>query len=227
LIDFGLVLMTGLFASLHCVGMCGPIVLAYSAVGSVGVQAQSRANLLTSHLAWNGGRILSYMALGVVAGSIGAAVASRGTFGSAVSLAGGFLMVLFGLLMLGLSSGVFSGSVPASVRRFWGTLLKKKSVTSRACIGCLTPLLPCGVLYAMVVKAGTTESALGGGLTMGLFGLGMAPSLVLMGSVSSVVSAKFRKHAEKLAAAMIILMGVMLMLRGLHISLFPMAGGHG
>jgi sulfite exporter TauE/SafE len=52
---------------------------------------------------------------------------------------------------------------------------------------------------------------------MAVFALGMTPSLGALGGFSSLFSARLRKGAERLAALSILLMGVVLLLRGLHI----------
>ena len=57
--------MLGFAGSLHCAGMCGPIVLAMPVVGTNAV-TQS-----IGRLAYNGGRIVTYGILGVIFGSVG------------------------------------------------------------------------------------------------------------------------------------------------------------
>ena len=56
MIDYGLILLTGVLTGLHCVGMCGAIVLAYS-VAPAGVTAGAGQAFL-KHIAYNGGRIV-------------------------------------------------------------------------------------------------------------------------------------------------------------------------
>ena len=59
--DLWLVFVAGLLASFHCVGMCGPIVLAYSLSGGATAAGQpAGAGLWGLHLAYNGGRFVSY-----------------------------------------------------------------------------------------------------------------------------------------------------------------------
>ena len=81
----------------------------------------------------------------------------------------------------------------------------------------LTPLLPCGILYAMLVKAITAGTAIAGAMTMAVYALGMAPALIMVGSLSSVLSTRLRKNAENVAAVIVILMGITLILRGFHV----------
>jgi len=54
---------------------------------------------------------------------------------------------------------------------------------------------------------------------MGVFALGTVPSLGALGGVSAYFSANARRHAERLAAVSIMLMGVVLLLRGFHVPL--------
>ena len=59
----------GLASSLHCIGMCGGISVLFGYSGSSG----SRSSALREQAVLQGGRILSYTALGAVAGGAGTA----------------------------------------------------------------------------------------------------------------------------------------------------------
>ncbi|HZX31215.1 MAG TPA: sulfite exporter TauE/SafE family protein, partial [Rhodocyclaceae bacterium] len=64
--DTGLIalFLVGLLGGTHCVGMCGGI------VGALSMGGQARWSL---HLAYNGGRIVSYAVAGAIAGALGSA----------------------------------------------------------------------------------------------------------------------------------------------------------
>lgn len=229
MIDYGLILLTGVLTGLHCVGMCGAIVLAYS-VAPAGVTAGAGQAFL-KHIAYNGGRIVSYAALGGVIGLIGTSLTWIERAGEVIAIAGGAIMVVGGLAMLGVLpfasrwsiGGLWSGST-----RVQGGLLRRRTPGSSLMLGLLTPLLPCGILYAMLAKAATAGSATAGAMTMGVFGAGMAPALMTLGGAASFFSGKVRQRAEMVAACLIILMGVILILRGFHVpyaSAFPVLGG--
>src|SRR4051812_46517557 len=55
----------GLFGSLHCAGMCGPLALALPRTG------RTAAGFFTGRAAYNLGRIITYCALGAVFGLFG------------------------------------------------------------------------------------------------------------------------------------------------------------
>ncbi len=69
---YGLLFITGLLTSLHCVGMCGGITLSQ---GSVGNNFRMRsATLLQYHL----GRLVSYTLIGIILGAAGAQIPCGG-----------------------------------------------------------------------------------------------------------------------------------------------------
>jgi len=230
-IDLSLVFVTGLLSSLHCVGMCGPIVLAYSLAGDV-PRSSARFGGVAIHAAYNSGRILSYALLGAVAGLAGMAFSFVRTAGEYVSIVGGVIMIAAGLALLGLwpaKSDNKAGFMVKGLARVHSALLRSPTVGSKMALGLLTPLLPCGILYAMVVKAAATQSLGYGALTMGLFAVGMSPALMLMGSLSSFFTPKARKRAEQLAAVTVIFLGIMLLLRGFgvpYLSWLSLGGVH-
>jgi uncharacterized protein len=229
-IDYWLVFVTGLLSSLHCIGMCGPIVLAYSLSAGAGTATAARGGIFRLHAAYNCGRILACVILGTVAGLVGMAFSSIRTAGEYVSLVGGAIMIVGGILLLGmipLPAALTKGSAVKGPARLFGSLLKSPTILSKLALGLLTPLLPCGILYAVVVKAAATQHAGYGALTMLLFAVGMAPALIAVGSLSSLFSARIRRSAEKLAAVTIILLGIILLMRGLGISYLSWLTGGG
>ncbi len=220
MIDYGLVFVAGLLVSMHCIGMCGPIVIAYSTTGIANANSGVKKILFAQHVAYNTGRILAYGVLGGVVGLAGSALGDIKTMSEYIALVGGGLMVLFGLGFLGFLMFPRAASESALFgvcRKPFSAVLNRKTTASRFLLGIMTPLLPCGVLYAMLIKAVTAGSVMGGAATMAIYGLGMAPSLILVGSLSNLVSKKLRRNAEKLAAIAIIIMGATLIMRGLHI----------
>ena len=64
------VLAASLFGSLHCAGMCGPLVL--FAMGSTEVNSHGRRLII--QIAYHGGRFVMYAVIGAVCGLLGAAL---------------------------------------------------------------------------------------------------------------------------------------------------------
>lgn len=232
--DYTLIFLTGVFASLHCIGMCGAIVLAYSMQHKTNA-AESNTPLwirtLPLHLAYNGGRIISYTLLGIIVGFIGSFFTPIKDAARYVSLISGILMIVAGILMLKIipmpASRAWDGLSRFSTKTF-GKVIQASSVSSKLLLGILTPLFPCGILYAMLIKAAATQNFVEGGITMLLFAAGMTPALTAVGAASFFLSSKVRNIGDKLAAVTIILMGIILLLRGLGIPFLAFLGGdHG
>ncbi len=112
--------------------------------------------------------------------------------------------------------------------RTYGALLASPTIESKFYIGMLTPLLPCGLLYSAFIIAAASGSALHGAETMALFGIGIVPSLVIVGFVSTYFRFRLRSWGDRLAAFTIVLMGIMMLMRGLGLPLpwMVMGGGH-
>lgn len=224
MLDFLGPLFVGLAGSLHCMGMCGPIVLAYSLQakpGPSGALAMARASL-SHHLAFHSGRILSYGLLGVVAGAVAQLVNLQvfiGHLRSVVSILAGIILVIFGLVLLRVlfvppwaqTVSFQSTSGPSSwiARR-----LSSQRLPDRFLLGMATGFLPCMLPWAMMVKA-ASSSGMGQALaTMLLFGLGTVPALLLIGTSATAVSGRLRLAGERVAAVSLILMGSILLFKG-------------
>jgi len=214
--DLTLSLLAGFFTSMHCVGMCGGLVACYAVQRGSGRVITG----LPSHLSYNGGRLLAYTFLGGVAGFAGKALGSLHAIGPWFSLVAGAFMVAVGVLMFGIVPG-WNLQEPKSdswLRRLHlqsvADLLQNRSPEGAFYVGLLTPLLPCGMLYAMILKAAGTGGAASGALTMLAFGVGTVPALFATGMATTLVSVRFRLHATRLAALVVIVMGILLITRG-------------
>ena len=215
--DLSLTFIIGLLTSMHCVGMCGGIVACYA------VQRGSGQVLggLPGHLSYNGGRLLSYAFLGGVAGMAGRALGSLHAIGPWFSILAGVFLFLIGLVTLGVIPGwdIQEPGGDSWIRRLHlqsvAGLLRERTSESAFYVGLLTPLLPCGMLYAMVLKAAQTGAATSGALTMLAFGAGTVPALFLTGIATNYLSVRFRLYATRIASLIVVVMGVLLIVRGI------------
>ncbi len=229
-LDVVLMFTLGLVSSLHCAQMCGPIVLSYS-VGLCG-RVSDRAGrskepaphgLLLNHLAYNAGRILTYSGLGAIAGLLGASMGFLGQLtglGGLLALVAGSVMILIGLAMFGVLPG--SSMLTTQAVQFTRGVLKPCSrfiespgAVNRFFLGLGLGLLPCGMLYAALIKATATGSALRGAINMTAFGLGTAVSLLAIGVFSSAIRGKLNRWNAQLVASSIMAIGLLLLWRGM------------
>lgn len=225
--DYWLSFFAGLLGSMHCVGMCGAIVLGYSAQG---MNPGARfSTVLSSHVTYNGGRVLSYTLIGAALGSLGGGLSGLQGVGYWFSLVMGTLIVLFGISQLkiipafSLLTDINIGQPTKNIffrlyRATFGALISQRGLESKFYIGLMTPLLPCGLLYGMFLKAASTSSIIEGALTMLLFGLGIVPALIVTGFASSYFNYTLRRWADKIAAVTMIVMGLSILWRALMVS---------
>ncbi len=212
---FSAVFVLGLAGSLHCLGMCGPIVLSYSVT--------LRGPRMAAHAAYNAGRILTYMFLGALAGAVGNVIGMLGRMAglaTGVRLVAGSAMILAAVFMIG-----FGPSAPLvriqpqgatkRLTRAIGKFLLDPRAGAKFVMGLMLGFLPCGLIYAALLKALESGGALAGALTMLAFGLGTAGALLATGLLSSVAGARMGRWTQRLPAFSVAVFGAVLLWRGL------------
>ena len=215
----------GLVGSLHCLGMCGPLIVAYS-LHLRPADKQLNPALLSAknvrhHVAFHMGRIITCGVLGALAAGMADAVGFRQRMlglNSSISLAGGILMVIFGFALLKIVP-VRLLSLPSwrpgsLLGKSFTALISSRSWMSKLALGLFVGFLPCMLSYAMIVKAATTQNVMLGFLTMISFGIGTLPLLFFTGFSASFLGARTRILGERLAAATAICMGLILLWKG-------------
>lgn len=206
------VFLASLLGSLHCAGMCGAFV-AFAVADGEGKPGQRVA----LNAAYHGGRLATYVALGIAAGWVGALLDLSGTLVGvsriAMSLAGA-VMVLFGIsaAMAAMGKRSIRMPVPAFMQKRLAVghraAMQLSPVRRALTIGLLTTLLPCGWLYAFAAVAGGTASPLLGGLTMAVFWLGTLPVLVSLGVGVQRLSGALGRRLPHATAFVLILVGL-------------------
>src|SRR5262245_22112925 len=181
------ILGASLLGSVHCAAMCGGFVCLYSGTGP------ARHTGAAPHAAYNVGRLVSYLLLGALAGSVGHGVDRVGGvagLGRLAAIVAGALRVVWGASALRAALGVrmqegLADRAPRALRAMLTSLLvrfRNESPTVRgAATGLLTTLLPCGWLYVFVATAGGTARVLDAMLIMFVFWLGTLPMMVTIG----------------------------------------------
>jgi sulfite exporter TauE/SafE len=209
---------TGLAISVgHCLGMCGPLVA--SLAGGQRARQFSLAAVARAQLLHHAGRILSYAFIGFLLASIGSTVrlASVGrAWQGALSLAVGGVMIVLGIGLLGwlpTRRWIESGRLAGLAVRAMTKLRDSAGAPSWFLIGMTNGLLPCGPVYA--VAAGTvTATPLAGAAAMILFGLGTVPALLVFALGAGRLSPVVQRRFNRVAAVLVILIGVQLASRG-------------
>ncbi|MHB1861553.1 MAG: sulfite exporter TauE/SafE family protein [Gemmatimonadaceae bacterium] len=207
------VLAASLVGSIHCAAMCGGFVCVYA-----GASTPRGLHNLRAHVAYNGGRLVSYVALGIAAGAIGARVDDLGRFagfGRGAAVLAGTLMVAWALGIIAASFGV---RVPGTLAPAWATrrlgaalnaIRPRPPVARAAATGLLTTLLPCGWLYTFVVTAGGTGSPLAGAGVMFAFWLGTVPVLLSLGLGAQRLLGPVARRLPLASAALVLVLGLL------------------
>jgi len=183
-------LVTGFLSGVHCLGMCGGIVAAFSGASArATVAAPSRRDPFwreaARQLAFNTGRIASYSFAGAIAGALGGAGAYLSgalSWQVALYVLANVMLVLVGLYLAGASAWL--GRVEAIL--VWGWL-------------------PCGLVYAALAAAVLAGSPERGALAMAAFGLGTLPNLLAAGLAAARLRAFAARRAVRLAAGGVVL----------------------
>lgn len=204
----------GLFGSLHCVAMCGPLVMALP------VSGKSSWKVVANRLIYQAGRIMTYGLIGLLIGFIGNSITVKG-WQQTISIATGAFLIGMGLFT------IFGHYFPSLARkqsqilqpviRKMGYWLYRPGGSFMA--GVLNGILPCGMVYMALAAALNVDSWLGGGAFMIFFGLGTLPMMAAVSLFGSLVKKRFSFNMAKWLPAMFLIMGVWFLLRGANLDI--------
>jgi sulfite exporter TauE/SafE len=205
----------GFISSFHCVGMCGPIAL------SLPVQYLSQHKKFTGIILYNAGRIFSYSFLGLIFGFIGQLIFIRG-FANIFSIVIGTMIIVAAIAFYFNNKYlkiVFIENMTVILQRIISNHIRKKQSSGMFLIGAANGLLPCGMVYFAVAEALATGNILHGILFMLLFGLGTAPLMIVVSNFGYLISISLRNTVKKIIPYFLVLMGVLLILRGMNLGI--------
>lgn len=207
-------LTLGLITGLHCIGMCGPLVLALPG------KNQSVLQRWTNRLNYHLGRSLVYALLGGLAGVIGHGIGLF-TWQRSIAIVGGSMMVLFAVIPK-LTHG---WSMPEPLRKPIDNgrsklfrNLNQGNLFSWVGLGAINGLLPCGPLYIALAGALAVGTWEGGALFMFLFGMGTMVALFTLHFIRDRVQ-PFTKRLAPILTWATALIGILLVLRGLDLGI--------
>jgi sulfite exporter TauE/SafE len=190
----------GLAGAGHCLGMCGGIAAALS----LGQGAGPRLTL-----AYHGGRLLSYTALGgllgFLAGSINLAAWTLG-----LRYLAGLLLVAMGLAIADWWRGISileraGARLWTPVQRLSSRLLPLRSPAQALTLGLCWGLMPCGLIYSALAWTATRQDALESAALMALFGAGTLPAMLATSFGAAGVQALLRRRGLKVLIALLLI----------------------
>ena len=205
-IDVVSMFLLGLVGTGHCLGMCGPLVVAIP----------GRIGKFWAHLLYNLGRIATYWLIGTVLGSIGKGLTTLQSISQTqviVAILVAVILFAFGLIRLGLllEPGWMSFEPVTKsdkVKGFFNRLLTKKQKINIFMAGFFLGFLPCGLSYGAFSMSLAASGPLKGGLLTLAFGLGTFPGLLVAGATASAFLRKHRKILDIISGILMIGMGI-------------------
>lgn len=215
-------LILGLAGSLHCIGMCGPLVLALP------LHAREKWQVVKQMAVYHSGRILTYAALGVMFGLLGKGIALAG-LQKVLAIGAGFLMIGMAFMAWRFERLITAlpgfGKFTLEVQQRIGGLMRQYPGRATFSMGLLNGLLPCGLVYAALAGAIATTDTLEGGLFMAVFGLGTLPLLFAVSVLGGAFGKTVRQKIRFLQPVLMTIAGLLLLQRGfnLDLSLFESA----
>ncbi len=204
--DYGLAFMAGFLGSGHCLGMCGALVSGY-------FMNAGKTKSYLPYFLYQLARIFVYTLVGFAAAALGVVLVSSGVFGKIQAI----LQIIIGTIVIILAFGIL-GWIPfqGSIRLLPMNLLRKGYSSSRTkgpllgatIAGLLNGLMPCPLTFAMAVKATSAPTILEGGALMLTFGAGTLPTMLFISFAFGTLSSNVRGLMLKLAAVIMIAMGI-------------------
>lgn len=210
----------GLLGGFHCMAMCGPIV----------TFLHTKSGLTSTTVYYNLGRILTYTILGVLIGIIGNTISLFG-FQQITSIISGAVLIL-----LIVAPNIFNrltalgqtGRVITNLRSKLVSVTSSKSPVFYFSMGMLNGLLPCGLVYMALISAFNANNIIVSATLMFGFGLGTFPLMSFVVIGLNFLPNTFRLTLKHVIPAITILVGILLIVRGLALDipyLSPMISG--
>lgn len=208
---FTTAIVLGLTSSFHCVGMCGPLLLAVP-------MRTNNNNNWQEIVVYHAARILTYALLGVLVGFAGWRLQVAGMQQ--------FFSLTIGIILIGyvFASRFFAGAAwvlafNKIIFSFFGFAAKQKGQLGTLLLGVANGLLPCGMVYIALTGAMASASVATAASFMLLFGLGTLPLLFVFNFYRVRLQASVKQRIKLVAPIVISIMGILLVLRGLNLGI--------
>ena len=207
----------GLFGSIHCIGMCGPLALTFGRRESGTIISN-----FISALSYNLGRTLTYIFMGLL----------MGVFGTLLLLTDIQQVVSIGIGILLIVSFAFSSPVLkkrfripfidvyyAKIQKIIFKVMQSSGKYPVLILGMVNGLLPCGLVYLALIGALSSDDIINSAAFMGVFGLGTLPLMTLLIFGYNFLSPRVRMVMTKSTPYISLLLGVFMIYRGFAVEM--------
>ena len=206
----------GFGGSFHCIGMCGPIVLALPVSDTRSFQ------FAASRVLYNGGRIISYMLMGGVFGFLGGKVILFG-LQQFLSITIGVLIIVFLVIPTQLRNQLTYLPIVRKriiiLQQSMRNLFAKNTKSSFLFIGILNGFLPCGFVYIGLSQASLSGNFFNGMLVMLMFGIGTFPAMLGASVFGKLISIEARRKMTRIIPYMAAVLAIIFIMRGMNLGI--------
>lgn len=213
--ELGLIFVSGVLGSAHCIGMCGGI----AATMSLG--SRSMTGTILRQIWWSLGRTLTYTFLGIAAAAVGARfLRSQGNpviMQAVFAVVAGILLIIQGINAAGWVRWRVrrQTSLPCITSTVFSQFFTGQSGAAAFMAGLMTGFLPCGLVYSFLALAASSGNVGRGILIMLSFGLGTVPVMILTGAGLSLATVGIRRKLLRVAGISVLVTGMMTAARGI------------
>ncbi len=200
----------GLFGSMHCIGMCGPLVL--------GIFNQSIYSNPIHYFTYHIGKLIAYMIIGLFFGLIGESIHTFISQQKLSILTGSSMLIIY--IMRKIDSqqipfSKYSNKIYRTVTNYSKSLPLPKYYS----LGLINGFLPCGLVYIAATSSVATGHLSSSIIWMFFFGIGTIPSLSVVLWMAQKVKPKRFVVFEFIYKNLTLLIAVLLILRGLNLGI--------
>lgn len=203
----------GLFGSVHCIGMCGPLAF------SIPAFHHQWWRVILDKLIYNVGRLISYMLLGLLIGLLGRQLWLLG-LQQGVSILSGLLIIGAGLsrmLKFRFAQSRSLASMLQPLNNLIAYALQHRA--GHFIVGILNGFLPCGFVYIALVGAVNTGTTSGSAAYMFWFGVGTFPLMLVATISSGFIGPVLRRRINRGIPYLMVCLGIWFTLRGLALDI--------
>jgi uncharacterized protein len=228
MLDLWLMVLLGFLGSFgHCIGMCGPLSVAFS-LSQHSTTPTTVWRSLWFHTFLNLGRITSYTLVGAGIGALGSVLIAGGQLAGidsplrrGLAIFTGSLLIWMGLAQVApnllpkllVLHPFRQGDLHQRLNGAMQQLSKRSHHLTPVLLGMTWGLIPCGFLYAAQIKAAATGDLWKGAMTMLAFGVGTLPSMLGIGLSSTGMSANRRSQLFRMGGWVMLTIGLLTLLR--------------
>jgi len=206
-------LILGLVGSLHCIGMCGPLILALPH-GSNSHPVRFWLLRITYHI----GRAGTYALFGWLAGTFGHNFKLLG-WQQGLSIVGGLLLVALAVWPRLQSRFPGFNFIWLAFRPIQHRFFRQAGFQKQLIAGAFNALLPCGLLYTALAGAVVMGHPLYSALFMGIFGLATVPGLLILSFIKRVLRFQSICGSAHFGTSITLLLGIWMLLRGMGLGI--------